>query len=108
MARVFNSGMLFHLLLHFEMGLNDIAPLEVERFIDAALDSMLNGLQERGAGSRPSVPGCDVVSDWLETGIALLHQGALTGVLGDTALPGGVKPSTPGSSKPEKRSRPRG
>ena len=34
-ARVMNSGMFFHLLLHYEMGMNEIAPIDIERFIDA-------------------------------------------------------------------------
>jgi AcrR family transcriptional regulator len=107
MARVLNSGMLFHLLLHYEMGLNAIAPMEVERFIDAALDSMLNGLREQGAKVRPPVPGCEAVGEWLETGLALLQQGALNGVLGDTAIPGHVERSTKGAVRRGKRSGPR-
>lgn len=90
-ARVMNSGMFFHLLLHYEMGMNEIAPIDIERFIDAALDTMLNGLKVGPSlgHTRSSSPGCEAVGDWLETGLALLQQGALTNVLGDTAT--GVK-----------------
>ncbi len=94
-ARVLNSGMLFHLLLHFEMGLNDLAPMDVERFIDASLDSMLNGLWAGQVSKTHSAnPECAAVGDWLETGLALLQRGALNGVLGNTAAPAQSPPST--------------
>ncbi|MEO8295904.1 MAG: TetR/AcrR family transcriptional regulator [Gemmatimonadota bacterium] len=94
-ARVLNSGMLFHLLLHFEMGLNDLAPMDVERFIDSSLDSMLNGLWAGQVSKTHSAnPECAAVGDWLETGLALLQRGALNGVLGNPAAPAQSPPST--------------
>ncbi len=88
-ARLLNSGMYFHLLLHYEMGMNLLAPIDVERFIDASLDTVLNGLKAGAAVSpaRPAAAGCEAVGDWLEAGMELLKRGALTNVLGDTAAP---------------------
>ncbi|MEO8200600.1 MAG: TetR/AcrR family transcriptional regulator [Gemmatimonadota bacterium] len=104
-ARVMNSGMFFHLLLHYEMGMNALAPIDIEHFIDAALDSMLNGLKAGAATSpvRTSVPGCEAVGDWLETGLALLHQGALTSVLGNTAPLKASPGETTGHRKPARK-----
>ena len=43
-ARVFISGMLLQMLLHFEMGLNEVAPIGLDRLVEGSLDALLNGL----------------------------------------------------------------
>lgn len=47
-ARVFLSGMLLQMLLHYEMGLGDVAPIDTTRLGGAAFDIWLFGLMGRG------------------------------------------------------------
>jgi AcrR family transcriptional regulator len=110
-ARMLVSGMMFQLLLHFEMGLDEVSPIDVDRLIDAALEMFLSGLK---TGAVRPVPGCEAVGEWLETGLALLQRGALTGVMAGAAVTAAprltqdeevvaVKPRAVGRRSPRRR-----